>query len=117
MIGPYYRPQLTSMLSIAHRATGVLLSIAGVPLVLCWLAALNGGPEAFAALNEKLASLPGVAVLTVLAFSLWFHFFNGIRHLVWDTGRWLSLPGAYRSGWAVLALSVVGTIAVLGVLL
>ena len=33
MIGPYYRPQLTSMLSILHRATGVFL-IGGLALTI-----------------------------------------------------------------------------------
>lgn len=117
MLGPYYRPQMTSMLSITHRATGVLLSVIGAPLVLWWLGSVNAGPEAFARMNAALGGPLGIVVLTVLGFCLWFHFFNGIRHLVWDTGRWLTLPGAYRSGWAVLILSGIGTLATLGVLL
>ena len=42
MIGPHYRPQLTSVLSITHRATGVLLSVVGAPLMLWWIAAVAG---------------------------------------------------------------------------
>ena len=48
MIGPYYKPQLTSMLSITHRATGMGLS-AGTLLLAGWLIALASGPAAYAA--------------------------------------------------------------------
>jgi len=38
MIGPYYRPQMTSVLSITHRATGAGL-VVGTLLLVYWLAA------------------------------------------------------------------------------
>ena len=41
MIGPYYKPQMTSLMSITHRATGVFLSLVGAPLLLWWVAALG----------------------------------------------------------------------------
>lgn len=116
MIGPYYRPQLTSVLSITHRLTGVLLSGGGTVLLLCWLAALARGPEAYAALGAGLSGIAGRLVVAVLLFCLWFHFFNGIRHLVWDTGRMLDLRNAYRSGWAVVVLALVATAAMIGAL-
>ncbi len=117
MLGPYYRPQLTSMLSITHRATGVLLSLVGAPLLIAWLCALASGPEAYATLSGALSGVLGWVVGAALVFSLWFHFFNGIRHLIWDTGRMLDIGAAYRSGWAVLVLSAAGTALVLGSLL
>lgn len=116
MIGPYYRPQLTSVLSITHRATGVLLSLFGTPLLVWWLAAIDGGPEAYRTFAAALSGIAGRVSTAVLLFCLWFHFFNGIRHLVWDTGRMLDLPGAYRSGWAVLILTVLSTAGMLGAL-
>ena len=75
MIGPYYRPQLTSVLSITHRITGVFLCL--------------GGPL-------------GMLLVAGSVLALWFHFFNGIRHLFWDVGSGLSLPSSYRSGYLVL---------------
>lgn len=117
MLGPYYRPQLTSMLSITHRATGVLLSLAGAPLLLWWLVALGDGAASYRAMTGALARPAALIVLVPLLFSLCFHFFNGIRHLIWDTGRMLDLPGVYRSGWAVLALSIAATAVSLGALL
>jgi succinate dehydrogenase / fumarate reductase cytochrome b subunit len=117
MIGPYYRPQLTSVLSITHRATGVFLSVAGVPLLLWWLVALSDGPEAWAAMKSCWSGVTGLLFGVAGLFSLSFHFFNGIRHLVWDTGHGLDIKTAYLSGWLVLAGSVISTALLLGALL
>lgn len=117
MLGPYYRPQLTSMMSIAHRASGVYLSLVGAPLLLWWLIALGSGPEAYQALLACLDGWPARIALGLCALSLSYHFFNGIRHLVWDTGHALDLRSAYTTGWLVLVATVLGTGALLGVLL
>jgi len=85
MIGPYYRPQLTSVLSILHRATGVFLVLGAVLLVAMLLAAA-AGPEAFAIATRCAYSLPGKALALATVFALAYHFFNGVRHLLWDIG-------------------------------
>ena len=108
MIGPYYRPQLTSVLSILHRAAGVVLS-AGVLLVVGWLVALAFDPGLFASLSGALASLPGTGMLMLLTAALVYHFFNGLRHLFWDAGLGYDIPTAYRTGYAVIALTVAVT--------
>ncbi len=117
MIGPYYKPQLTSIMSITHRASGVFLSLVGAPLLLWWLSAVSSGPQAYAAVLAYMGGWIGKLVLLAVIFSLVFHTLNGIRHLIWDTGRALDIPGAYRLGWLVLAGSVVLTVALMGVLL
>lgn len=117
MIGPYYRPQLTSVLSITHRITGVILSLVGAPLLIWWIIAVSAGPEAYAGMVSRLSGVPGAVLGLVCVFSLAFHLFNGIRHMVWDTGRLLDIPNAYRTGWAVVIASIVTTIAIMGVLL
>ena len=117
MLGPYYRPQLTSMMSIAHRASGVLLSVLGAPLLLWWLVALGSGPEAYRFLLGFLGGWIGKAVLAVCALSLSYHLFNGIRHLVWDTGRALDIRSAYTAGWLVLIATALLGATLLGVLL
>ena len=117
MLGPYYKPQLTSMMSIAHRITGVFLSLVSTPLLLWWLIAVSSGPEAYATFAAFAASVPGILLLAVSLFCLNYHFLNGIRHLVWDTGRALDLRSAYVGGWTVLAASVALTAIVLGVTL
>lgn len=108
MIGPYYRPQLTSMMSIAHRATGVILALGSLVLA-AWLVAASENAMIYGGFNSLLGSLPGKVALFAFSASLVYHFLNGIRHLFWDAGHGFSIPKAYASGYAVLALSVVIT--------
>lgn len=111
-----YRPQLTSMMSISHRITGLLLSL-GMIMVAAWVLALAAGPEAFASVNAWLAGPAGLIALVLWSASLFYHLLNGIRHLFWDAGWLLELKGAYASGWTVLVLTVVLTAIVWGGLL
>jgi succinate dehydrogenase / fumarate reductase cytochrome b subunit len=104
-----YRPQLTSVLSITHRLTGIALSI-GSPLLVCWLIATAAGPSAYATLHGFLASWLGLLLLLGWTFSLFFHLCNGIRHLYWDAGYGFDLKTIYASGWAVVAISVALTL-------
>jgi len=97
-----YRPQLTSVLSISHRISGVINSV-GLVAVVLWVLALASGPESYAQFIA-IAGHP-VAVIAMLAWtvSLFYHLLNGIRHLLWDAGWLLDLKGAYASGYAVVA--------------
>ncbi|MFZ0486646.1 MAG: succinate dehydrogenase, cytochrome b556 subunit [Arenicellales bacterium] len=104
-----YRPQLTSVLSIAHRATGVVLT-AGVPFFLYWVWSLTTGAEHYARAQSLFGSVPGRVLLLGFSYSLFYHLCNGIRHLVWDTGRSLELDAVYRGGRIVVAASVVLTL-------
>ena len=117
MIGPYYKPQMTSLMSITHRASGVFLSIIGAPLLLWWLIAVSSGPQAYEVLLGFLGNLIGKLLLTATILCLCFHLINGIRHLVWDTGRALDIKTAYTAGWLVLIGTVLLSAILLGVLL
>jgi succinate dehydrogenase / fumarate reductase, cytochrome b subunit len=112
MIGSYYRPQLTSVLSILHRITGLFLCLGAVVLI-CWMLALASGPEAYAAFQRCAHGIVGKLLLAGSVFSLSYHFANGIRHLFWDAGKGFELKAAYASGWAVVAFSIVATAAIL----
>jgi succinate dehydrogenase / fumarate reductase cytochrome b subunit len=109
-----YRPQLTSVLSISHRITGMVLSL-GTVVIVAWLLALASGPEAYGALTATLSTPVALVLLAGWTFALMYHLLNGIRHLFWDAGWMLDLRGAYVSGWAVVALSVVLTGLIWGV--
>lgn len=109
MIGPYYRPQITSVLSILHRITGVGLTL-GAVLVVWWLFALGSGPERFAFVDGLLTSWIGGFVLICSLAAFWFHFCNGIRHLFWDAGYGFEITTAHKSGKAVVAATVVLTL-------
>lgn len=117
MIGPYYKPQMTSLMSITHRASGVFLSVVGAPLMLWWIIATASGPQAFATFEQCIGSWIGMLALAATVLCLCFHFLNGIRHLVWDTGRALDIKTATTAGWIVLIGTVILTAALLGVLL
>jgi succinate dehydrogenase / fumarate reductase, cytochrome b subunit len=99
-----YRPQLTSVLSIANRMTGVVLSVCAVVLVV-WLLAAATGPQAYAAVQDAIASWIGQIVLFGCTFAFFLHLCGGIRHLVWDAGYGFDLRSIYASGWAVAAAS------------
>jgi len=101
-----YRPQLTSMLSILHRMTGFGLAV-GAIAVTAWLMSAVMGEKAFNDFHAVAASLVGKLFLFGWVWAFVYHFLNGLRHLVWDTGRWLDLKSAYASGWIVFFSSFV----------
>ena len=104
-----YRPQLTSILSITHRATGIALAV-GTLLLTCWLISAALGPANYAGLQRFLASWLGILLLLGWSWSLFYHLCNGIRHLVWDAGVGLDLKSVYLTGWIVVAASLALTI-------
>lgn len=114
MLGPYYRFQITSALSILNRLTGVFMAVVTAPLLLCWLIALATGPEAFAGLSTWLGSVPGKLLIAASVFSFSFHLFGGIRHLVWDAGWMMEMPQVRASGWLAIIGSVVLSLIVIG---
>ncbi len=100
-----YRPQLTSMLSILHRLTGVALAV-GTLVLGWWLVAAATSAAAFATAQSVIGSWYGLVLLVGWTFALFFHLCNGVRHLVWDAGRGFELPQVYASGWAVVVISI-----------
>ena len=104
-----YRLPLPALMSISHRATGVLLT-AGSLVLVYWLAAVASGPDAFAGAQALLASTPGRALLLVFTFSLFYHLGNGIRHLFWDAGLGFELRTAHASGVLVIVAAAVLTV-------
>jgi succinate dehydrogenase / fumarate reductase, cytochrome b subunit len=106
-----YRPQLTSVLSITNRISGVVLSVAAVGLVV-WLVAVAAGPQTYAAVHAALASTIGQIALFATTFGFFLHLCGGIRHLAWDAGYGFELRAIYASGWAVVVASVVLTMAI-----
>ncbi|MFV0492767.1 MAG: succinate dehydrogenase, cytochrome b556 subunit [Pseudorhodobacter sp.] len=109
MIGPYYRPQLTSMTSIITRITGNGLVVAAI-LAAWWLLAAAVGQEYFDFANAVLTSWFGDLVFTLSALALWYHYLAGLRHLWFDAGHGLEIETAEKLGIACLVGSVVLTV-------
>jgi succinate dehydrogenase / fumarate reductase cytochrome b subunit len=103
-----YRPQLTSVLSILHRATGVALSI-GTLLIVYWLIAMAAGPEAYKHAQSVFGSMLGQLFMFLWTWALFYHLCNGIRHLFWDAGYGFDMEMVYKSGKTVVTASVVLT--------
>ena len=104
-----YRPQITSLLSIVHRLTGVALA-AGALLLGYWLTSAAYGPETFAFAQGFLASWFGRLILFGMTFALFYHLLNGIRHLAWDAGWGFEMETLKLTGWLVIAATVVLTL-------
>jgi succinate dehydrogenase / fumarate reductase cytochrome b subunit len=100
-----YRPQITTVLSITHRATGVALSV-GTLLLVWWLLAAASGPDSFSTVSAFVGSWFGILLLLGWTWSLFYHLLAGMRHLVWDAGYALELPQVELGGWIVVGGSI-----------
>ena len=100
-----YKPQLTSILSILHRGTGIVLSIGSIFLV-TWILVLTLGESAYQIYSQLVNNWFGKLVIFGFTFGLFYHLSNGIRHLFWDAGYGYDLKDAYISGFAVIFSSL-----------
>ena len=107
-----YKPQLTSVLSITHRGTGVFLSLGTLALT-CWLISLAMGEEVFNSFHQQMTTWYGKLFLAGFIFSLFYHLVNGVRHLFWDAGLGLDISTTYKSGYLTMFLSIVLTLVTL----
>ena len=105
-----YRPQLTSVMSIMHRASGAILAT-GSLLVALWLVALAAGATFFNLLADAMLHPLGQFVMFGYSLALVYHGLNGIRHLMWDLRIGLEIKQVYQSGYLVLGLTVLVTAA------
>jgi len=103
-----YKPQLTSILSIMHRITGVGM-VLGLVVFVWWLVALASGPESYANFVSCAQSTVGQLFLFGLTLGFFYHLSNGVRHLFWDAGFGLELKETYKTGRIVMAATVILT--------
>ena len=103
-----YRPQMTSVMSILHRAAGVVLTT-GTLIMAAWLVSLALGKEAYDVVVMVIGHPLGQFVLFGYSVALIYHALNGVRHLGWDLGLGLTIRQVYKNGQIVLLLTVVLT--------
>jgi succinate dehydrogenase / fumarate reductase cytochrome b subunit len=106
-----YRWQITMVMSILHRATGVALTVGAFGLA-WWLLMLARGGDAAQMAMDCVQSPFGLLCAFAFSLCLMYHLLNGIRHLLWDTGRGYDIPSVYKTGWTVAILTVVFTAAI-----
>ncbi len=102
-----YKPQITSVLSISHRASGFFLYF-GL-LVFAWhfifteFQAIAFGKTFVLLVEGFFATIIGKVALLFWLLAFFYHFSNGIRHLFWDIGKGYSIKQVKLSGLAVIA--------------
>ena len=110
-----YRPQLTSMMSITHRLSGVALASGSIFLV-WWLVALAYGGDYYQMVQGISEHVLGRLVLLGFYIAVSYHMANGIGHLFWDFGIGLSLDGVYRGGYIVIGFTALSALAGIAIL-
>ena len=103
-----YRWPITMVLSILHRATGIAMSVGFIVLAI-WLFDIASGPDTYAVFRKYMDTLVGKLLLIGWSFAFFYHLANGVRHLVWDTGRGFEKEQATKSAWLVLAAAILLT--------
>ncbi|XP_076066075.1 succinate dehydrogenase cytochrome b560 subunit, mitochondrial-like [Oratosquilla oratoria] len=108
-----YKPQITSILSLSHRASGIMLSgvISGFGI---GMLALPGSYPYYLEMvqNMQFGSVLIFAAKFSLALPFMYHICNGIRHLVWDLGYGFTLRTLYKTGYLVVITSIILSIIV-----
>ena len=100
-----YRPQITSVLSISHRMTGIVLA-AGAFFLVCWLVAAAYSPVFFETIQASVRNWFVRLIAIGWTLCLFYHLSNGIRHLFWDAGIGLEITQARVSGWVVVFATI-----------
>ena len=103
-----YKWQITMVMSILHRATGVFLSI-GLLMLTGWLLAIATGSNEYAQVLDFFRSVIGRLLLIGWSFAFFYHFCNGIRHLFWDSGRGFEIEQVKTSGVIAIITALVLT--------
>lgn len=95
-----YKKQISSVLSIFHRMTGIGLFI-GFSIITWWLVFWvfsKFDPQIFGLVNNLIVRLS----LYLLSASLFYHLCTGIRHLFWDMGYGYDIPIMNKTGWGAV---------------
>ena len=104
-----YRLPMAALMSITHRVTGAGLA-AGFVLVAAFLMCAAIGENYYDFAMRAATSLPGVIILVLWSFALYYHTFNGIRHLIWDwCPSTVTKAKATATGWFILLVSAAAT--------
>ena len=104
-----YRWQISSLISITHRITGIL-NFLGLIFISAWISSAGISENLFEYFLIFLKSFIGEFFLIGFTWSISYHLLSGIRHLFWDLGYGYEIKTANFSGILVILGSLVLTI-------
>ncbi|HXR93034.1 MAG TPA: succinate dehydrogenase, cytochrome b556 subunit [Steroidobacteraceae bacterium] len=100
-----YKFKYTLTTSFLNRVTGVVLSL-GLIVLAYWLMAVASGGRAYTQALAVLSTLILKLLYAALLISFCYHLVAGIRHLIWDTGRYMERAQSKRSAAIISVVSV-----------
>ena len=100
-----YKPQITSVLSILHRISGVALYFSFLGLTWLYILASLGYFEISNLDNCQLFKIFTYLVI----FGFFFHLSTGIRHLLWSAGYFFSVKAVEITGVIAIISSIILT--------
>ena len=101
-----YRPQITSVLSISHRISGVFQSL-GLIIIFLLLISLFFGETSHNYYMLFLDSYLGKLFIFFYSLSLCYHMLNGVRHILWDIGLGFEIKNVYYSGYTIVLFTFI----------
>ena len=104
-----YHWYITMVMSIVHRATGIVVTV-GLLGLTWWLTALASGPDAFGTVQAALDNILGGLILFGFTFALFLHAATGVRHLIWDWGYGLNKHAATQTSYWLIGIAVALTL-------
>lgn len=103
-----YKPQISSVLSIGHRLSGVGLFF--ILAAFCWWFALWVFSKFEPCYLDLFNNILVKSILVIASYGFFYHVCTGVRHLVWDMGKWFSIEEVNRTGVAAVVFSIILTV-------
>ena len=104
-----YRWQISSLVSISHRVTGII-NIIAITLICFWASLLLLGESNYEMIKLFLSSIFGKFIILALTWSFLFQVLSEIRHLFMDLGYGFELQTTKITGLLVIFGSIILTI-------
>lgn len=93
-----YKPQISSVLSILHRISGIASFV--LTMMIAWCIILSSlHVQCHKCIMDLLHSNIGIAMFAAWTYALCFHFATGVRHMFWDMGYGFKISTMTKSGY------------------
>ena len=104
-----YRWQISSLVSISHRITGII-NIIAISLICLWISLIFFSESNYETINLLLNSMVGKFIILGITWSFSFQILSEIRHLFMDLGYGFELRTTKITGIIVIFGSIILTI-------